>query len=222
MVFGGFGIGLAAVLAVAALSACGSSEVPRAKSAAAASDGAENRFYSPAAGISIDKRPSWFFMPLDLELANRKAVSVGKEETDAAMHDSSTPPLVVIARYPEPSEKPNSTLKINLRALGGLKGFSALQITQAVADSMMKAIPSFELDGGVRAVQVSGLEAGTFRAHFTLVVPRLERSFSVKTQAWIVPRGEDGISIVASDPSGGAEDNDADFQAMVATIRIRK
>ncbi len=156
---------LLALVAVAALPACGSSAVPKQPSstpagasqapppasgtATSASD--ENRFYNPVAGVSIEKRPSWAFMPLEMELANRKAVSVGKEETDAAMHDASTPPLVVIARYPEPSDKPNPTLKINLRPLAEMKGAAPVEIARTVAAIMAKAIPSFELDGGVLA-----------------------------------------------------------------------
>ncbi len=203
---------LLAVLAVTALPACGSSAVPKeaSKTPAVASQAAppaggmapsasnENRFYNPVAGVSIEKRSSWAFMPLSMELANRKAVSVGKEETDAAMHDASTPPLVVIARYPEPSEKPNPTLKINLRPLAEMKGASPVEIGRTVAAIMAKAIPSFELDGGVLATQISGLDAATFRAHFTVdftvEVPRLQRSFAITTQAWIVPRGDDGFT----------------------------
>jgi len=229
-----FRLPLTLVLA-AGLSACGSSGRQREPAqapaggaeAAAAPSGAtpaanENRFYNPVAGVSIQKLPSWFFMSFEMELANRKAVSVGREETDAAMHDSSIPPLVVIGRYEEPSEKPNPTLKINLRALGDLRGASAVNAARAVAKFMLTIIPSFELEGDVQPTQVSGLDAGTFRAHFTLDVPHLGRSFPVKTQCWIVPRGDYGFIIAASDPSGGAEDYEADFQAMVASVVIRK
>lgn len=159
-------------------------------------------------------------MPLDLELANRKAVSVGNAQTDAAMHESSTPPLVVIARYPEPSEKPNPTLKLNWRLLGDLKGAAPLEIARVVADLMKKTIPSFELDGDVHTVRLSGLEAGTFKAHFSLEVPHLDRSFPVTTEVWLVPRGNFGLIIAASDPTGGTEGYQADFEAMVATIKI--
>jgi len=225
---------LLALLAVAQLSGCGSSDSRPAKTPVAGGDasrasGAEvpagangNRFFSPVAGVSVEKRPSWVFGTLESELANRRAVSVGREETDAVMHEGKTPPLVVIARYEEPSAKPNPTLKINLRELGEVHGASALAITRAVADAMAKAIPSFELEGAVQATHLSGLDAGTFRAHFTLEVPDLARSFDIKTQAWIVPRGDHVFIIAASDPSEGAEDFEADFQAMVATIVIRK
>jgi hypothetical protein len=220
-----------ALILAAGLPACASSATPARAPAAAGPAGAaperapatnENRFYSPVAGVSIEKLPSWFFMSFEMELANRQAVSVGREETDAAMHESTIPPLVVIGRYQEPSQKPNPTLKINLRALGDLRGASAVNTARAVADFMRTIIPSFALDGDVRATQVSGLDAGTFRAHFTLDVPHLNRSFPVKTQCWIVPRGDYGFIISASDPSGGAEDYEADFQAMVATVVIRK
>jgi hypothetical protein len=223
-----------ALLAISAgLSACGAAREPAhapatAGQAAAAPSGPatesanEDRFYSPVAGVSIVKSSRWFFGTLEMELANRKAVSVGRPDTDAAMHDGSTPPLVVISRYEEPSEKPNPTLKINLRQLGELRGASAVNVARAVAEAMGKAIPSFGLDGAVQKTLVSGLDAGTFRAHFTLEVPHLQRSFPIKTQAWIVPRGDFGFIVTASDPSGGAGDYEADFQAMVATIEIRK
>ena len=219
---------IVALLATAGLCACGSGNAPREPAKAAPSNRAspergaanENRFYSPVAGVAIEKRPTWVFMPLELELANREAVSVGKKETDAVMHDGTTPPLVVIARYPEPSDKPNPTLKINMRALGDLKGASPVDITRTVANVMANAVPSFQLDEEIQAAQVGGLDAGVFRAHFTLEVPRLGRSFVVKTQGWIVPRGNYAIIIGASDPTDGAEDYEADFQAMVKTIVI--
>lgn len=180
-----------------------------------------NRFFDPVTGVSIDKLPNWAFMSLDAEVANRRAVSVGKAETDEHMHDGATPPLVVIARYPEPSEKPNPTLKITLRPLGELRGVPALDVTRAVAQVMAGAVPSFALDGEIAPARVSGLDAGTFRAHFTLEVPRLGRSFVIKTQAWIVPRGDDGFIIAVSDPTNGAENYEADLEAMVSTVVIR-
>ena len=191
-----------------------------AASAAKAADA--DRFSSESAGVSIVKRPAWSFMKLEDELANRKAVSVGNQETDRAMHDNSVPPLVVIARYPEPSEKPNPTLKINLRALGELTGRAPLEIGQFVADFMAKLIASFALEGEVEVVTLSGLPAATFRAHFSLEVPQRGRSYPVKTQVWIVPRGEYAFIIAVSDPTGGAKEFQADFAAMVASIEIRK
>jgi hypothetical protein len=222
---------LLAWLATAGLWACGSRSAPsKAATAPAAqttppggvgsqaTDG--NRFYSPMAGISIEKQPNWVFMPLEMELANREAVSVGKKETDAVMHDGTTPPLVVISRYPEPSAKPNPTLKINLRALGDLKGAPPVEITRQVAVVMANAIPTFQLEEEIRDAEIGGLEAGVFRAHFSLEVPRLGRSFTVRTQGWIVPRGNYAIIVGASDPTDGAENYEADFQTMVKTIVI--
>jgi len=223
-----------AMLAVVALSSCGggaahepaktpASQEPGGSAGAPSSAAAnDNRFYSPVAGITIDKQPSWSFMSLEHELANRQAVSVGNEETDKVMHDSTTAPLVVIARYPEPSEKPNPTLKITLRPLADLRGTPPVDIARAVAQVMAQAIPTFEMEGDARALQVGGLPGATFRAHFTLAVPHLERSFPVNCEAWIVPRGEYGIIIVSSDPTGGAAGYDPDFQAMVKSIVIRK
>lgn len=200
-------------------------KTPAANSATVRTAGAAatgDHFEDPSAGVAIDKRPSWAFMPLDAEVANRRAISVGDENTDKLMHDGSAPPLVVIARYTEPSETPNPTLKINLRRLGDVSGASAVEITRAVAHVMSKAVPSFTLDDEIRPTQVSGLPAGTFRAHFSVEVSNLGRSFVVKTQGWIVPRGQDAFIIAASDPTEGAADYEADFQAMVATIVIRK
>ena len=223
------------VLALAALSACGGGTAPRepAKAPASAEPGAgasarhslpadENRFYSPVAGISIDKQPSWSFMSLEHELANRQAVSVGNANTDAVMHDSTTAPLVVIARYPEPSEKPNPTLKITLRPLADLRATPPVDIARAVAKVMSQAIPTFEVEGHARALEVGGLPGATFRAHFTLEVPHLQRTFPVSTEAWIVPRGEYAVIVVTSDPTGGAGNYDPDFQAMVKSLVIRR
>ena len=218
------------VLALA-LSSCAGGAAPRepAKAPASATPAGsapakadENRFYSPVAGIRIDKQPSWSFMSLEHELANRQAVSVGNANTDAVMHDSTTAPLVVIARYPEPSEKPNPTLKITLRALADLRDTPPVEIARAVAQTMSLAIPSFVVDGDARALQVGGLPGGTFRAHFTLEVPHLGRTFAVNTEAWIVPRGEYAVLIVTSDPTGGAGNYDPDFQAMVKSVVIEK
>jgi len=44
----------------------------------------------------------------------------------------------------------------------------------------------------------------------------------VRTQGFIVPRGNYGLIIAASDPTDGAENYQADFQAMVKTIVIDK
>lgn len=220
-----------AVVALAGFAACGGSTTARepAKTPATAKPKSstpapadENRFYSPVAGITIDKQPSWSFMSLEHELANRQAVSVGNAETDAVMHDSTTAPLVVIARYPEPSEKPNPTLKITLRPLEDLRNTPPVDIARAVAQVMAQAIPTFELEGDARAQPVGGLPGATFRAHFTLEVPHLGRTFPVNSEAWIVPRGEYAVIIVTSDPTGGAGGYDPDLQAMVRSIVIRK
>ncbi|HWP07578.1 MAG TPA: hypothetical protein VNN72_17630 [Polyangiaceae bacterium] len=222
---------LPALLALAGLCSCGSGSAPRdpsktqatSQSAPGASQATnENRFYSAVGGVSIEKLPSWSFMPLEFELQNREAVSVGKKETDAAMHDSTTPPLVVIARFPEPSDKPNPTLKINRRALGDLQGAAPVEITRQVVMVMANAVPSFQLDDEIREAEIGGFPAGAFRAHFTIEVPRLGRSFTVRTQGFIVPRGNYGLIIAASDPTDGAENYEADFQAMVKTIVIDK
>lgn len=177
-----------------------------------------DRFSSELAGFEITKPSDWVFGTAEWESAARARVSVGTPELDAAIREQARLPLVIVLRYPEPSDVPNPTFKAGLRPLGALEGRSPSEIASIVIESMKPAMHAFELEGEIEQSTVGGLESANFRAKFQIKSDTA--TYDVRSKTWLVPRGLHLFIISGSDPSATPE-VEAVFDSMVASIRIR-
>ncbi len=83
---------------------------------------ANDTFTNPTFGISVTKPADWQFMSAEQNLDNLKRTIVKDEEFQQLLQRYATAPLVVMAKYPEPFDDLNPSLKVNVRPLGELPG----------------------------------------------------------------------------------------------------
>jgi hypothetical protein len=168
------------------------------------------------------KPHEWIFGTLELEEANRRRVSVGDKDVDEKLRANASAPLVTIAKYPEPTDKLNPSVKVVLRPLGQLQGKSPREIAQITARGMSAAIPSFRVEGDIEKAAIDGHDAAFFRSRFSITAGEQGSTFAVRSRTWLVPRGSYLFIIAMSGPETGEQGLEADFDRILRSVMIRK
>lgn len=190
-------------------------------SATSGSAASESRFHSEVAGFSLTKPKGWHFGTVESEQQNRQRVSVGNAELDELVRKQANASLVTVSKYPEPSDKLNPSVKVILRPLGSLHGVPPKNLATVVVNGMKGAIPSFQVDGEIEDVVVSGLPGAKVRSHFTIEQVEQGTKFDVSSRTWFVPRGAYFFMIAMSGPVAGEDVSEAEFEQVLASIEIR-
>ncbi len=103
---------------------------------------------------------------------------------------NSSLPLVVIAKYPEPYEDINPSVKIGIKPIEQLKeGDPKKTLELAILPSLKTAFKNFELDQYPIDVTISGLKAAYTRINYSLDVSGIG-TFPMTSEFWIVPSGK--------------------------------
>lgn len=179
------------------------------------------RFRNDVAGFSLTKPEGWHFGTVESEQQNRERVSVGNAELDELVRKQASASLVMVTKYPEPSDTLNPSVKVILRPLGGLQGTPPRGLATAVVTGMKNAIPSFQVDGEIQDVVISGLPGAKVNSHFTIEQVEQGTKFDVRSRTWFVPREAYFFMIAMSGPLDGPDASEAEFDQVLASIEIR-
>lgn len=194
-----------------------SSSAPATSTAAVESD----RFQSDVAGFGLIKPSGWHFATVEMEQANRERVTLGNQQLDELVRTRANPSLVLVSKYPEPTDKLNPSIKVLLRPLGNLQGASPLDVGNAVVGGMKQTIPTFQMEGKVEQTVVSGLPASKVRARFSIAQAGGGASYDVLSRSWFVPRGPYLFIIAMSGPTQGEDTSETEFSRVLESITIR-
>jgi len=86
---------------------------------------------------------------------------------------------------------------------------------------LQNSIPSFQVDGEIEDVVVSGLPSAKVKSHYTIGVQGQGTKYDVRTRTWAVPRGPYFFMIAMSGPPDGEDASEAEFEQVLASIEIR-
>ncbi|MCW8832255.1 MAG: hypothetical protein OQK09_03620 [Colwellia sp.] len=148
-----------------------------------------NDFESVTVGLKISKPSDWQFVSAQENLENLKRVEHGSPEFKKLMLKHTTAPLVAMAKYAEPFDDLNPSIKVNLKPLGSLDGNNPSQILNLILPQFKKSFQGFKLVQKPVETKIAGLKASYMRLNYSLSIPD-GRSFPTTSELWIVPRGD--------------------------------
>jgi len=178
-----------------------------------------NRFRSPVAGFEVTKPAQWQFATMEQSRENLKRAKLSDQEFQEAMVKYATTPMVSILKHAEPFADVNPSFRVNVRALGELKGKSALDIAGLLVAPLQKAFKDCEVKEPPKEVVVSGLKAAYARFDYSLETAD-GGSFPTTSELWIIPRGDYFFMIGAGTRQDEATGTRSEIAAILKTVKI--
>jgi len=178
-----------------------------------------NIFQSPKVGFSITKPSDWQYLTAEQNLNNLKSIKLNDKEFQAAMAQYATTPLVVMAKFKEPYDDLNPSVKVNIKPLDQLKGTDSKQILSLILPQFEKSFKDFKLMQAPQDVQVGDLKAAYVRINYSLQIPD-GRIFPTTSEVWIVPRGDYFFMIGAGTRQDEKNASRKEIDQIIKTIKI--
>jgi len=180
-----------------------------------------NDFESVTVGLKISKPSDWQFVSAQENLENLKRVEHGSPEFKKLMLKHTTAPLVAMAKYAEPFDDLNPSIKVNLKPLGNLDGNNPSQILNLILPQFKKSFQDFELIQEPVETKVADLKASYMRLNYSLSIPD-GRSFPTTSELWIVPRGDFFFMIGSGTRQDEATGTRKEIQEILNTLVLSK
>ena len=125
----------------------------------------------------------------------------------------STAPLVAMAKYEEPFDDVNPSLKINIKPLNNFDSSNPKTILEAIIPSMANMFEDFKVVQGQENIQLNNRIAGYVRINYSMKIPD-GRIFPICSEMWIIPKKDYFFMIGAGtrqDETTGSRDEIADI-----------
>jgi hypothetical protein len=180
-----------------------------------------NRFHSPTAGFTITKPAGWQFATMEQVAASRAVARLKDKELEAQIRQRANAPLVVITKHPEPHDDLNPSTQVMVRPLGQLEGKSAVELMRLIVPGIQRAMADFTFVEAIQETKVGGMPAAYMKAKYTVANPE-GKEFKTLARTWILPRGSFMFMISMSGPQEGAEVSEAEFKAILDSIKIEQ
>jgi hypothetical protein len=180
-----------------------------------------NDFESVTVGLKITKPTDWQFLSAQDNMENLKRVDHGSPELKAAILKYATAPLVVMAKYPEPYDDLNPSVKVNIKPLGELDGNNPSKILNLILPQFKKSFQDFNLVQKPVETTIAGLKASYMRLNYSLAIPD-GRSFPTTSELWIVPRGDFFFMIGSGTRQDEATGSRKEIKEILDTLVVRK
>lgn len=180
-----------------------------------------NDFESVTVGLKITKPTDWQFLSAQDNMENLKRVDHGSPELKAAILKYATAPLVVMAKYPEPYDDLNPSVKVNIKPLGKLDGNNPSKILNLILPQFKKSFQDFKLVQKPVETTIAGLKASYMRLNYSLAIPD-GRSLPTTSELWIVPRGDFFFMIGSGTRQDEATGSRKEIKEILDTLVVRK
>lgn len=175
-------------------------------------------FRNPTAGLEVTKPAAWVYLTAEQNAENLKRAELSDEEFRAAMAKYATAPMVAMTKYREPYEDLNPSFKVNMRALGELKGRSAVDIANLIVPQLQRVFTDAKVVQAPMEVTISGLKAAYTRIDYTLRAGGEE--FPTASELWIVPRGDFFFMLGAGTRQDEKSGSRKEIAAIVKSIHL--
>lgn len=185
---------------------------------AVAAPAAETVFSNPTAGFKVTKPAGWHYVTAEQNQANLKAVKLSDQEFQDAMQKYATAPLVAMAKHEEPYEDINPSFKVNIRALGDLKGKPATELAGLLVPQLQRVFKDFELAQPPIETVVSGMKGAYVRMNYTMETPG--GAFPTTSELWLIPRGDFFFMVGAGTRTDEKTGTRKEIAAIMKTVKI--
>jgi hypothetical protein len=185
----------------------------------AAPEADSDLFSIPMVGIELTKPESWVFLHKAEPSPDKPATRLNDDLLNTAAEELSGRPLAVLAKYPQPHPTLNPTMQVAMRSREPLGDLDAPEILTIISNQMRGGFPDFELEKAVSTTEVSGLEAATFTATYT--VQGGPASYPVRYRMWVIPRGKIFFILGMSGAQEGEDAATEAFQQILESVKIQ-
>jgi hypothetical protein len=182
-----------------------------------------DRYSNSTIGLAVEKPRGWYFLTSQAVTESRERVRTRDEALGELVRQRARLPLVAMTKYenPEARSDVSPTAQIVLSPLGARKDLSPEDILRLVVAQMQRGFSDFRIVDPIQAATVSGLRAAHMVATYS-IGNQAGRSFAVRSRTWLVPRGGFAFIIGMSGPAQGPDVSEAEFSAILETMRIER
>ncbi|MDY7094478.1 MAG: hypothetical protein SX243_16020 [Acidobacteriota bacterium] len=192
---------------------------PPPAASSAAPEEESDLFTIPMVGFEMTKPESWVFLHKAEPSPDKPETRLNDELLNTAAEELSGRPLAVVAKYPQPHSSLNPTLQVAMRSRQPLGDLDAPEILTIISNQMRGGFPDFQLEQAVTATEVSGLEAATFTATYT--VQGGPAAYPVRYRMWVIPRGSIFFILGMSGAQEGEDAATEAFQQILESVKIQ-
>lgn len=158
---------------------------------------ADDTFRSPLAGVTLTKPTNWFF----LEKADRVEGLV-----------------IAVTLHKEPYAKFNPSCRISVLPKGQAEGKTAQQLAETLITRMKQGQGDFTVTETPKATDLAGVKGVGFQATYTM--PSAGGAVKVLHRIWMLQHAGKSYRISLSAPVEGPEASEAEFKAMLGTLKF--
>lgn len=176
-----------------------------------------NLFENKAVGLKLVKPTSWHFLTIKSHLRNLEQVKLKDKKFQQAMVQNSTLPLVIVAKYKEPYDQLNPSLKIMVRSLGGIDSSQPVKVIKALLPTLKKVFDDFKVKVQPKEVQIGGRKAAYVHVEHKLNTKQ-GVSYLVSSEMWIVPKGNSFFMIGAGTEANDKTNARKEIQSIIKSI----
>jgi hypothetical protein len=129
--------------------------------------------------------------------------------------------MVVIAKYEEPYDDLNPSLKVNMRPLGNFSADKPTAILDIISKQFESLFEDYKVVTAPKETKLAGLKAGYLKVHFSMKIPD-GRTFPTCSELWVVPRGKHFFMIGAGTRQDEKTGKREEIEKILETLKIDK
>ena len=150
---------------------------------------AQNQYENKTLGVSVVKPDSWVFMTDAQNRDNLSRTQMADSDFQKLVVERSRAPIFVIAKYPEPHDDLNPSVKISVRPAGILTEDGLVAALTAILQFVVSKVADDSVIGKVEKTEIDGFPAAVGEVMYTLGTQE-GAAFPTKSRMWMVLKGE--------------------------------
>lgn len=215
---GTFAVGMLALSGTSGQSEQVTAEQAAAVTASSAAAGGE-KIDLPSLGLSIVRPAEWVTISADENAQNLRSIRMDDPEFQRMVALYANSPIVAMAKYPEPHDDLNPSLKINVRPIGGFASLPPEQILTGAIPIFRRGFGDIKILEGPSRTTIAGKPAGFVRLSYTLHAPNGD--YPTISELWVVPSGPVYFMIGSGTRADEKNGSRAKVRAILDSLRIR-
>ena len=173
----------------------------------------------PTVGLTVVRPPGWSTITAAENIRNIRSVEMDDPELQELAARYSTTPIVAFAKYKEPYDNLNPSLKINVRSLGAFAGHAPEDILEAALPTFNRMFGDLHVEVAPTRTTLSGKPAAHAKLSYTLraqgrVIPTI-------SEIWVVPSGPIFFMIGTGTRADETNGSRAEVHAIVESIKVQ-
>lgn len=180
-----------------------------------------NHFASAATGLSLSKPEGWHVASVKQIESRQDGIRFLDKDPDDPQRGQVGVFLVVLVKHPLPFAGLNPSVHVRIRPRGLLQQNSAEEILEHFMPALQQSMADFSYIDRVEATRVGGLPAARMRAVFRATSAQ-GGEFPTLATLWAIPRGEFIFLVSTAGPPNGPDVSEAEFKAIIDSIKIEK